>query len=86
MMWDNGTMGWSWGFGVLALVGVAIVVSVVVRLLSKNGGSGSTTSSISPTLPPEPTGARTILDERFARGEITAEQYREQLRVLGDGR
>ena len=85
MMWDNGTMGWNWGFGVLALVGVAIVVYVVIRLLSKNGGSVSNSSSPSPTLP-EPTSARKILDERFARGEITAEQYREQLRVLGDGR
>lgn len=86
MMWDNATMGWSWGFGVLALIGVAIVVYVVIRLLSKNGGNGSSSSSISSTLPPEPTSARKILDERFARGEITAEQYREQLRVLGDGR
>ncbi|WP_230008921.1 SHOCT domain-containing protein, partial [Microbacterium sp. Bi128] len=27
---------------------------------------------------------RQILDERFARGELTAEQYREQLKVLGE--
>jgi putative membrane protein len=29
--------------------------------------------------------ARQILDERFAKGELTAEQYREQVRVLGEG-
>ncbi|MGO4804508.1 SHOCT domain-containing protein [Arthrobacter sp. 2MCAF15] len=37
--------------------------------------------------PPVPTGrsqARLILDERFARGELTAEQYRENLKVLGE--
>ncbi|HSL38547.1 MAG TPA: SHOCT domain-containing protein [Arthrobacter sp.] len=28
--------------------------------------------------------ARLILDERFARGELTAEQYRENLKVLGE--
>lgn len=28
--------------------------------------------------------ARQILDERFAAGELTAEQYREQVRVLGE--
>ncbi|MDJ0348417.1 SHOCT domain-containing protein [Cryobacterium sp. PH29-G1] len=86
MMWDNGTMGWSWGFGLLALVGVAIVVYVVIRLLSKNGGSDNSASSASARMPAEVTSARKILDERFARGEISAEQYREQIRVLGDGR
>lgn len=28
--------------------------------------------------------ARQILDERFAKGELTADQYREQVRVLGE--
>ena len=28
--------------------------------------------------------ARLILDERFARGELTAEQYRENVKVLGE--
>ena len=83
MMWGNGTMGWSWGFGLLVLVGVAILVYVVVRLLSKNGGSDSSSASAAQ---PDLSSARRILDERFARGDITAEQYREQIRVLGDGR
>ncbi|MDJ0336722.1 SHOCT domain-containing protein [Cryobacterium sp. PH31-O1] len=83
MMWGNSTMGWSWGFGLLALVGVAIVIYVVVRLVSKNGGGES---SLPSGVRPEADAARKILDERFARGEITAEQYREQIRVLGDER
>lgn len=29
--------------------------------------------------------ARLILDERFARGELTAEQYREHVKELGEG-
>ncbi|MCY7403360.1 MAG: SHOCT domain-containing protein [Cryobacterium sp.] len=77
-------MGWSWGFGLVALVGIAILVYVVIRLLSKNGGSDP--SSTSTSTQPDLTSARKILDERFARGEVTAEQYRERIRVLGDGR
>jgi putative membrane protein len=40
-----------------------------------------------PPSPPSPSGrsqARLILDERFARGELTAEQYRENVKVLGE--
>ncbi|MBA4103835.1 MAG: hypothetical protein C0488_16640, partial [Arthrobacter sp.] len=32
------------------------------------------------------TRAQQILDERFARGELSEEEYRERLRVLGEGR
>ncbi|WP_104127350.1 SHOCT domain-containing protein [Cryobacterium sp. Y57] len=84
MMWGTGSMGWSWGFGLLALVGVAILVYVVIRLSTKNGQSIPS----SPPVPASPdlTSARKILDERFARGELTPEQYREQIRVLAEGR
>ena len=48
----------------------------------------SSPPSLSPNAPPvSPPGrsqARLILDERFARGEITIEQYRENLKVLGE--
>ncbi|KQN89264.1 hypothetical protein [Arthrobacter sp. Leaf69] len=37
-----------------------------------------------PGLPGGKSQARLILDERFARGELTAEQYRENLKVLGE--
>ena len=84
MMWGNGTMGWSWGFGLLAMVGIAILVYVIIRLSTKNGERGP--SAASPSAPPDSTSARKILDERFASGELTAEQYREQIRVLGEGR
>ena len=84
MMWGNGTMGWSWGFGLLAMVGIAILVYVIIRLSTKNGERGP--SSPPPSVTSNLNSARTILDGRFARGELTAEQYREQIRVLGEGR
>ncbi|HEX9225109.1 MAG TPA: SHOCT domain-containing protein [Arthrobacter sp.] len=37
-----------------------------------------------PGVPGGKSPARLILDERFARGELTAEQYRENLKVLGE--
>jgi putative membrane protein len=79
MMWGYGTlMVWMWMWGVLLLVGIALLVLVAVRMFSGGGMQG----------PPGPypgrSRARQILDERFARGELTAEQYREQLKVLGE--
>lgn len=37
-----------------------------------------------PGLPGGKSQARLILDERFARGELTAEQFRENVKVLGE--
>ncbi|RKR19919.1 SHOCT domain-containing protein [Arthrobacter oryzae] len=37
-----------------------------------------------PDSPPGRSPARLILDERFARGELTVEQYRENLKVLDE--
>lgn len=81
MMWGTANMGWSWGFGLLAIAGVAVIIYVVVRLLSNNTGNAGPPST---PIPSAPTRARLIVDERFARGEITAEQYRDQLRTLDE--
>jgi putative membrane protein len=37
-----------------------------------------------PGVPGGKSQARLILDERFARGELTADQYRENVKVLGE--
>ncbi len=37
MMWGNGAMGWSWGYGLLAMVGIVILVYVIIRLSTKTG-------------------------------------------------
>ena len=93
MMWGYGQgPGW-WIWAVLLLLGIALLVWVAVRAFrggidgrgTARGGTGTRRSQAGPpgTMPST---ARQILDERFARGELTADQYREQLRVLGEGR
>lgn len=81
MMWGYGSnMGWMmWLWGVLLLVAVRL------------SGTGRTSERHpEPRQLPGPEAGRTraqqILDERFARGELSEEEYRERLRVLGEGR
>ena len=96
-----------WLWGLLLLVGIAVLVLLAVRLFtggtSRGGpgpiGRGRTlrhpaygpppygppgTPPGGPGIPGGKSQARLILDERFARGELTAEQYRENLKVLGE--
>ncbi|MEC5182171.1 SHOCT domain-containing protein [Arthrobacter sp. CG_A4] len=84
MMWGYGMdMGWwMWLWGPLLLIGIVVLVLLAVRLFPGGGSHGGAYG------PPGPYGgksrARQILDERFARGELTVDQYREQSRVLGE--
>ncbi|MBX3093787.1 MAG: SHOCT domain-containing protein [Cryobacterium sp.] len=80
MMWgDSWGMGWWWLIGLLLLVGIVLLIVLLVRMLS--GSQGGTPGTAGTTV--GPSRARQILDERFATGELTADQYREQVQVLG---
>ena len=83
MMWgDSWSMGWWWLFGLLLFIGIVLLIVLVVRVLSggssRGGGSGAGGAAAGPSR------ARQILDERYAKGELTAEQYREQVQVLSE--
>ncbi|TFD43359.1 SHOCT domain-containing protein [Cryobacterium sp. TMT2-10] len=89
MMWGyDGGMGWAWFFGLLAIIGIALLIVLAVRL---SAGPAAGPSAGPPAGPAREIGtpgrsrARQILDERFAKGELTVEQYREQIRALGEG-
>jgi len=71
-------MGFGMGFGLLGLLfmllfwGVLIILAVwVVRAIF----SGRTNSNTSMTPPRQGSNAKEILAQRYARGEITREQY-----------
>ena len=77
----GGGMGWMWVFWLLVLVGLALVAVVVVRVVGGGvtRGPGAAPGAGGPTLGR----AREVLDERYARGELTTDEYRERLRALG---
>jgi putative membrane protein len=79
MMWGyGGNMGLYWLFGLLAIVGISLLVVLLVRLFSGDRSVGPQHGGAV-----GPSRARQILDERFAKGELTAEQYRAQRAALG---
>lgn len=75
------------GFGLIGglfglLFNIAILVGVVVLVVwavQKFSGSGRQTAAQSPGGVNQPLSARDILDMRYARGELTREEYQEKL-------
>jgi putative membrane protein len=81
MMWGYGwDMGWMWLFVPLTVIGIVLLVLLAVRLFGGAAGRGGASAG----QVQGKTSARLILDERFAKGDLTADQYREQLQVLGE--
>ena len=74
-MWGGGWGGMLFGLIMLLLV-IAAIVAVVVLVVRFMAGSGSGTAKPSGKTPAD------ILEERFARGEIDAEEFEERRRVL----
>jgi putative membrane protein len=67
-------------YGALLVVGITLLAVTVVRVVA----GGVTDSSAAP--PAAPSGsdgsARRILDERYAAGELSSEDYQHRRRVL----
>lgn len=83
MMGNGYAMGmwWYWLFGLLVVLGISLLVVVLVRVLGRGGVNQSGSAGLGGP-PPGPSQARRILDERYARGELSTEEYREHLQVL----
>jgi putative membrane protein len=68
--------GWMWLWGIAMMVLFVVVVVWAVRTVAGGHGSSQTTT-------PDPLDrAREILAERYARGELTTEEYRERVDQL----
>lgn len=78
-MMGYGAGGWMWLFWLLILIGIVVLVVVVTRSMA--GGITRATPPASGR-----SRAREVLDERYARGELTTEEYRERLQTLGEDR
>ncbi|MBP2216870.1 SHOCT domain-containing protein [Arthrobacter sp. CAN_C5] len=88
VMWDYGQgSAWMWLWSVLLLGGIVLLVLLAVKVVG-NGSRFGYASRDASGLGGPPRGrssAHQILDERFAKGELTADEYREHLKVLGEG-
>jgi putative membrane protein len=87
MMWDNGSWsGADWmlmGFGMLVFW--TLVVAGVLWAVRSASGSAARRDSVSlhePT-PPARSSGHDILDERYALGELSDEEYRHRRDLLG---
>lgn len=80
-------MGWMWIFWLLLIAGLILLVVVAVRALSGGTeGSGTNRPGAGFGRTPDPTArAQEILAERFARGELSDEEYQSRLRTLRNG-
>ncbi|MFP5371801.1 MAG: SHOCT domain-containing protein [Actinomycetes bacterium] len=74
-------MGWMWLFWLLLIVGVVLLAVVAVRAF---GGGVTKSDRGDGHMPQERSRALQVLDERYARGAITTEEYQERLRALGE--
>ena len=82
-MGSGSGMGWMWLFWLLLILGVVVLVVVAVRALG-GGGTRPAAGRDGEGGPLARSRARQVLDERYARGEITTEEYRERLSALGE--
>ncbi|MGY2002702.1 SHOCT domain-containing protein [Blastococcus sp. SYSU DS1024] len=74
-------MGWMWLIWLLVIVAAVALTVVVVRAI---GGGVTRTTGDAESGPPARSRARQLLDERYARGEMATEEYRERLQALGE--
>jgi putative membrane protein len=70
-------------YAVLLVVGVTLLVVTVVRVLV--GGIAGSSDRTSIAQPAATGSARRILDERYAAGELSTEDYQHRRRVLEEG-
>lgn len=78
--WDGGWGAWLIMFPIM-LIFWGAVAWVVVAAMRNLGGSGHASNPSAPARPD----AMQILDERFAGGEIDAQEYRERRDALRSG-
>ena len=76
MMW-NGGMGWFMG-PIMMLLFLAAAVAIVVLIVRSLGGHGPSQDAQST----RESSALRILEERFARGEIDEEEFRNRKNAL----
>ena len=70
-------------YAVLVVVGVTLLAITAVRALV--GGIADSPRPATPARPTATRSAQQILEERYAAGELSTEEYQHRLRVLQGG-
>ena len=78
MYWGNGTTNIGWG--VAMMIAMLVFWTLIAYFVVRSVRGGSLTSA------PTSTGAKQILGERLARGEIEIEDYKARLAAVSPGR
>ncbi len=83
----GGGGGWMWVFGGLMMIGLIVLIGVATyAFITMNKHTHHSHAVADGPANPDPGGRvriRQLLDERYARGELTTEEYTERLRTLG---
>ncbi len=81
MGWNNDAMGWG-GWIAMALLMVAFWGLIIFAVVAIFRGTTRTTGPTDPSAPAGHRDPMNTLDERFARGEIDAEDYQTRQALL----
>ena len=81
MYWhDNGMSGWGWfGMSLGTLLVLTLIAGVVALIIRTSPGTSRNAGDVRPAPTPSP---EQLLAERFARGEIEADEYQRRLAAL----
>ena len=80
----SGGMGSMWLFALLALAGVTLLVTLLVRLIGGGVRGKEADDKVTGKGGAEMNRAHQMLDERLANGELSVEEYRQRLQTLRD--
>lgn len=84
--YDGGSSWMIWGFGGPMIVGVLVLIGLVAWAIvtaTTWANPGHTLANPSTADAGGPGRTRQILDERYASGEMTTDEYTERLHTLG---
>ena len=81
-MWGYGynMMGWGWLIGAVIVVLVVVGAIVALRLIPGRANHPSVAAASTAVGGPTP---HQTLDERYAKGDLTTEEYLERVKHLG---
>lgn len=82
MMHGYGVMGmggWMWGWSTVPFIGMLALIAIIALAIVAFGSE----RRAAPVSTRAAEAARDILDQRYARGELDTDEYRERVLTLG---